>query len=429
MPRKPRPIATLLALLFAVASAAASDNPARMHVDGIARAIERHYYDAERGGRIADDLRAAAARGEFDDSDGEHDLATRLTDRLHPLDRHFRVHWAPPRGDAAADATPDLSPQDADRRINHGIRGVEVLPGNIGYLDLRQFAHFDPEDPQAPARQSIDAALELLAHVDALIIDLRDNGGGSPAMVGYLSSAFTPGDADIYNTFHHRQGTVSEAPVVPYASPRLDLPLYLLTSARTASAAEAFAYTLGNAGRAVLVGTSTAGAANPGMEVDAGHGFRVFVSTGTPISPITGDNWEGSGVRPDVATDASQALDAARALALEAVLASDPPAAEAVDTRWALEALRADGSARQAVDVDDYLGDYGTVGVDEADGRLRLRRGERPPLPLAPLGDDLFTVVGDPAQRVRFRRDAQQRVVALELLRSNGTVHRHRREG
>ena len=69
------------------------------------------------------------------------------------------------------------------------------------------------------------AALQLLSDSDAVIIDLRGNGGGSPAMVGYLTSAFTPKGADIYNTFHSRDGTFSEAPRDWYPSPRLDVKL------------------------------------------------------------------------------------------------------------------------------------------------------------------------------------------------------------
>lgn len=410
----------------AVKTAPAPSVDARTAVDGIAGVIAQYYHDAAQGARIAGELRADAARGAFDGS-APQVLATRLTDRLDPIDRHFKVRWAP--ADAGRDdRAPDLAPEDAARRDNHGIRRVEVLPGNVGYLDLRQFAAFNPEAAQAPARASIDAALNVLAHVDALIIDLRDNGGGSPAMVGYLASAFTPAGANIYNTFRLRERTISEAPPVPYAAPRLSMPLYVLTSARTGSAAESFAYTLGNAGRAVVVGTPTAGAANPGGEVDAGHGFRVFVSTGTPISPITGRNWEGVGVQPHVGTDAAQALATAHILALEAVLASGLPAAEAVDTRWALEALRAEAGPLRAVAWQDYLGDYGTVGIDQAEGRLRVRRGERPPLLLLPISDDLFAVVGNPAQRVRFQRDGRGRVTALELLRSNGALDLHPRE-
>lgn len=248
-------------------------------------------------------------------------------------------------------------------------------------------------------------------------------------MVGYLASAFTPRGADIYNVFHAREGTTSEAPGDWYPTPRLDTPLYLLTSARTGSAAEAFAYTLQNAGRVIVVGEATAGAANPGAEFEAGHGFRAFVSTGSPVSPVTGRNWEGDGVQPDVAVAPADALSTARVLALEAMLERDLPDADAVDARWALETLRAQAAPFGSAPFEDYTGDYGPVAVGTLDERLFLRNGRRPPQYLVPLGEDLFAVADDPGLRVRFERDAQGRVAALETLGSDGRSSRFRRGG
>ncbi|HJU38695.1 MAG TPA: S41 family peptidase, partial [Tahibacter sp.] len=156
------------------------------------------------------------------------------------------------------------------------------------------------------------AALARLAACDAIVIDLTGNRGGAPSLVGYLVSAFTPPGADIYNTFHARNGgTRSEAPAEPYATPMLTVPLYVLTSGRTASAGEAFTYTVKNAKRATIVGETTRGAANPGRFFETGDGYAVFVSDGTPVSPVTKTNWEGAGVAPDVAVPAGDALDAA----------------------------------------------------------------------------------------------------------------------
>jgi C-terminal processing protease CtpA/Prc len=138
-------------------------------------------------------------------------------------------------------------------------------------------------------------------------------------MVGYLVSAFTPKGANIYNTFRRRDGSDSEAPRDAYAHPRLSVPLYILISAHTGSAAESFAYTLKNAGRATIVGETSGGAANPGGPVNVGNGFSVFVPTGSPISPITNTNWEGTGVVPDVKVAPAAALGAARTLALQAL--------------------------------------------------------------------------------------------------------------
>jgi len=424
------PIASrgLSLILFAFTGAALATSDPRTNVEGVARTIEQNYFDAERARAIGAQLRAEAARGAFDRLTDARDLATTLTERLKPIDRHFAVSWspqdAPAQGAQARPAPPPADlPDDRVRRDNYGIRRVEVLPGNVGYVDLRLFADFDFGKPDQPARQAIEAALALTANADALIIDLRGNGGGSPAMVGYLVSAFTPKGADIYNTFHSREGTASEAPAQAYAKPRLDTPLYVLTSARTGSAAEAFAYTLKNARRATIVGEASGGAANPGATFDAGNGLRVFVSTGSPVSPITRTNWEGSGVQPDVAVDAAAALERARMLALQSIVERGPEA-DRVAARWALEALQA---KPQAVAFADYVGGYGALSIARDGERLSLHRGRRPPLALLPLGGDAFAAVDDPTLRVVFERDAGGKVVAFDTRTPDGPGSRHRR--
>jgi hypothetical protein len=426
MPR----IAGLGLALLAFAGALHAATP-RKNVANIAQAVEDNYFDVARGRQIAADLRAEAASGKYDALKDDRDLATALTDRLKPFDQHFTVRWTPPEpaGTAREPAARAAPATDHGRRTNYGVRRVEVQPGNIGYIDLREFAHFQFGQPDQPARRAIDAALQLVAGTDALIIDLRNNGGGSPAMVGYLASAFTAKGADIYNTFRTREGDVSEAPAEWHAAPRLQTPLYVLTSARTGSAAEALAYTLKNAGRARVVGEPSAGAANPGGAVAAGNGFSVFVSTGSPVSPITRTNWEGSGVMPDVAVPAATAFETAKALALEAVLRGDLPDAEKVDTRWALEALRAEATPPKDVPLDDYAGSYGALAIARDGDHLVLRRGRRPALTLVALGQDAFTVAAESSSRVLFERGADGKVIALETKTSEGASGRHRREG
>ncbi|MDC8013447.1 S41 family peptidase [Tahibacter soli] len=293
-----------LALLFASGAGAQT---ARKPVAAVASAIEDNYFDAARGKTIADDLRQASADGAFDALTEPAKLAEALTERLKPLDRHFRVTWSDGAGRSGPSAP---RPPSGD-----GIERVDVLPGNIGYLKLTHFANFEFGDRDAPVRRAIDAALARVAGSDAIVVDLRDNRGGSPNMVGYLVSAFTPRGADIYNTFHARNGgTTSEAPAEPYAQPMLTVPLYVLINGRTASAGEAFSYTVKNAKRATIVGETSRGAANPGGFVEVGDGYAVFVSDGTPVSPVTKTNWEGTGVAPDVAVPAAEALDKATEL-------------------------------------------------------------------------------------------------------------------
>lgn len=299
--------AALLLSAFAVLAQVPAPSP----VQAVANAIRDHYFDPDRGAQIADGLLAAAGRGELPGAETPQALADAMTARLKPLDRHFKVQWNAP----GADSGP--SPRGPRRDAAPLLRQVEVLPGNIGLLSLGEFAHFRFGDPDAPARRAIDGALSRLADTDAMVIDLRDNPGGSPNMVGYLTSAFTPRGADIYNTFHTREGLMSEAPRDWHPSPRLDVPVYVLINGRTGSAAEAFAYTMKNAGRATVVGEASGGAANPGRFFDLGDGFRVFVSTGSPVSPVTGTNWEATGVQPDLAVASDEALERVLALLRE----------------------------------------------------------------------------------------------------------------
>jgi hypothetical protein len=170
----------------------------RVVADRIAALIEERYFDPARAKVLAAELRAAAAKGEFDATTDPRDLAVVLTDRLRPSDAHFGVSWSPPGTAPAAGQPRPSEPSEAqqraeqalvERRLNYGFRSVGVLPGAIGYIDMSAFADFDGRSqPDAPARRAADAAVQLVSGADAVIIDLRDNGGGSPAMVGYLAS-------------------------------------------------------------------------------------------------------------------------------------------------------------------------------------------------------------------------------------------------
>lgn len=260
-----------------------------------------------------------------------------------------------------------------------------------------------------------------MADADAVIFDLRDNGGGAPSMVGYLTSAFTPANAPIYNVFHSREGTESEAPDVFHPNPRLEVPVYVLISARTGSAGEAFPYTLQGARRATIVGEASGGAANPGGMVPVGGGFAVFISQGSPRNPNTGGNWEGTGVIPDVAVPWDQALTRAHTLALEGIVAADNRRTDAV---WVLEALNATAPAS---DLSPYAGAYGEATVSVVGDTLHVVRGRRPPVVLSALGPDLFTVVGDPTRRVQFTRDGSGRVTTMDSLGLGGPGPRARR--
>jgi Peptidase family S41/N-terminal domain of Peptidase_S41 in eukaryotic IRBP len=421
-----RPIGLLLAICFAILVQPALGAP-RAVVDQIATIIENNYFDADKAREIATSLRADAQAGRFDALTDPRDLAARLTGRLQPLDHHFLVTCSQEQDRAASTrpasdggAGPVMSQETFERRNAYGFRRVEMLPGAIGYIDMRGFADFSFAKPNEPARTAADAALALVSSADAIIIDVRNNAGGSPTMVGYLVSAFTAPEADIYNVFRRRDGNDSERPKASYPNPRLDVPLYVLISGRTASAAESAAYTLQAAKRAVIVGEVSGGASNPGGEFPIDAGFHIFVSTATTINPLTGTNWEDVGVKPDVAVAPEYALERAEILALEAVLAKNTHGTENVETRWTLEALRAERSPPSGPSLSDYVGAYAGATISAENGHLALRRGRRPPWPLIRYRDDVFFVKHEPYRRVLFERDASRHVSRFQLVRAGG---------
>ena len=151
------------------------------------------------------------------------------------------------------------------------------------------------------------------------------------------------------------------------------------------------------------------------------------MSFATPINPITKSNWEGRGVTPDIEVKHEVALVTARRLALEALVAKGQPPELATDTRWALDALRAEAGASSPAPAADYAGAYGMMAVATAQGSLVLQQGRRPERTLLPLGNDRFAVLENPSQRAVFQRNAKGVVEALEVRQSYGDVQRHRR--
>ncbi|WP_296175253.1 S41 family peptidase [uncultured Brevundimonas sp.] len=414
--------ALLLAASPALARQAETPAAPRVVVGQIAAAIRDAYFDPAKAETIAAALEAEAAQGRYDALTDPRDLETALTARLEPYDQHFSVGRPAPSTPAAATpaTSSGLSPVPfpvVAARGGQGFRAVQILPGNVGLIDMRMFSHF--EGGEDLARRQADAALQMVSGADAVIFDLRNNGGGSPAMVGYLVSAFVGPDADVYNRFHSRDGEASEAPAQPYAAPRVDVPVYVLISGRTGSAAEAFAYTLQAAKRAVVVGETSGGAANPGGPVFTPSGYRVFISTGSPTNPLTGANWEKVGVRPDVAVPAEDALETAWKAALAAQSNATPAAA--TEAAWVREALDAKPAA---FDAAAYLGTYGGSVVQAGDDGLTWKNERRPAWRLRPLSPDLFFDADEPYRRIRFVRDEAGRVTALEVLDSQTGVSR-----
>ena len=222
-----------------------------------------------------------------------------------------------------------LAMRQMGRLDNFGIHRVERLDGNVGYLDVRRVP------VPANAGPAISAAMELVAGTYALIIDLRRNGGGAPEGVVYWCSHLVDEQPPTHlnDIFRGDTGETHQFWALPYVpGPRyLDRPVYVLTSSRTFSGGEDFAYTLQALGRAEVIGETTGGGAHPTRPFPVSAAVHIAVPFARSINPVTGTNWQGTGVVPDIAVPEAQAYDTAYAKALKHVLAMDdlfPPLAD-----------------------------------------------------------------------------------------------------
>lgn len=314
----------------------------RAIVGAAAAAYADGYVYRDRGNAIAEALRRQAARGDYDRPLRPAAFATALTRAIRAVqpDRHIEI-LAPAPG--AAPAVADAPRTRVERlgwiarlrRRNYDFVRVERLPGNVGYLRLDTFP--PPELAEATAA----AAMAFLAHSDAVIVDLRENGGGTNDMVRFLASYFFAEPtrlSRILNRARDPQLSI-ESTLTSVPGERMPIvDLFILTSAKTISAAEAFAFPLQQLGRAVVVGEVTAGAANGGEYIDLGDGFRAFVPDVHVYSPIDETSWEGRGVQPDIAAPAAQALAVAHREALRRLLASAKDTSARETLQGALEA-------------------------------------------------------------------------------------------
>jgi hypothetical protein len=281
----------------------------RTVVEKAGELLNANYVFPDRAEAATAQIAAALAAGEYDDLTTPEAFAEKLTSDLQSIthDKHMRVSTPPsllsPAGAAPLAQTPP--------RVYAGFARVDRLKGNIGYIKLLNFP-----PGSGPFAEAANQAMLDLAGTDLLIIDMRDNRGGSPDGVAYLCSFFFDPATPVHlNSIISRQAgtlefTTTEFRTRPVPNTYLGKPVYLLTSERTFSGGEEFLYNLQTQKRARLFGAVTGGGANPGGVRPLNLRFRMFITGGRAENPITRTNWEGTGVTPDVAVDEKLALQA-----------------------------------------------------------------------------------------------------------------------
>lgn len=288
-------------------------------IDSLLKELNDRYVFPEVAKKMETDIRARQKNKEYDSITSAQEFAKKLTDDLQSVsrDKHMRVRFSQrPIPVRKADEEETAEEKKENERMmkinNYGFVKVENMRGNIGYIDFRGFMN-----PEGGA-ETVAAAMNFVSNSDALIFDLRQNGGGDPAMVALICS-YLFGEKIHLNDLYWREGDKTEE---FWTNPKvigkkfLDKNVYVLTSNRTFSGAEEFSNNLKVLKRATIVGETTGGGANPGGMFRLTEHFGIFIPTGRAINPVTKTNWEGTGVEPDVKVPQDQALKTAYSLAL-----------------------------------------------------------------------------------------------------------------
>lgn len=280
-------------------------------VESACAALEAGYVFPDLGSKMAAAARAKLKAGDYAALATDSALARRLTEDFRAVSRdlHLAVRVAPPQARPSHDhdESQSLVRMAGD---NFGFRKVEVLPGNVGYIKFDLFVDHDD------AKKTASAALAFVQNADALIFDLRANGGGAPDMIRYISSYLFDSRTHLNDMLDRNATVVQEfwtLDDVPGKRLPPSLPVYVLTSSRTFSGAEEFAYNLKNLKRATIVGETTGGGAHPVRSHSIAGNLVLALPHMRARNPISGTNWEGVGVTPDIQAPADQALE--RALA------------------------------------------------------------------------------------------------------------------
>ena len=282
-------------------------------LEKVEKLSESKYVLPDKASIYAEEFRRLHESGHYSSIKTLKEFADQVSSDLVAITKDKHISFREIKSTTGAD-TPESSLRHPIRyhllgiKENKGFSKIEWKDGNIGYLDLRRFYTY------ADVKDLVTALMKLLSNANAIIIDIRENGGGSG---DYLSSYFLEHPTQLTGWYSREDQYLTEQWTSDYIGiePLTDIPLFLITSDRTFSAAESFAYDMKVRERAVIIGDSTKGGAHSVDLYNIDSQFEIYIPTVRAINPITGTNWEGSGVIPDIVVPAVNAFDTTLALA------------------------------------------------------------------------------------------------------------------
>ena len=424
---KPRIASCLLALIFSMftflAHGHAESTPMLDRdkiteiVNKVAELIQRFYIYEDVGNRISEDIKCKLGRGDYNGFKNIQRLTSRLTQDIQAVngDKHLQVLRFKEGTNAEDEGR-------VSKKDNYGFKKVEMMVGGIGYIDLREFSHPSSAGPTARS------AMHFLANSKALIIDLRNNGGGWSEMATLLSSYLFKNPV-LLSTGLTRYNNTSEETWTHYVEgPDFSgIPVFILMGKRSFSSAEWLAYQLQAMKRATIVGEVSKGGAH-GIEYfnERELGISIKVSTTRSINPVTGKDWEKVGVVPDIRIAEDRALEAACAAGLDTLITNSKNILDKELMQFYKTLFRGRSNPTDVSDtvLREYVGIYEN---DEYGAKIELQNGKPllavqgggPTLSMIPLERDKFELPGDYLLEMDRGPDQKIRKITIKFIKED----------
>ncbi len=398
-------------------------------VDSLSKALLNNYIFPDTAERMGAFIENRLRGGSYDKISGRPAFAQVLTEDIRSVynDAHISVSYDPQMQKNLADTTTANAAEKRRQNLaeyakeNFGFKKLEVLNGNIGYVLFDRFYGFNDS-----AKQVVNTAFSFLKNTNALIIDLRGNGGGSPDMEKYILSFLVPPGTQLSSVYerriHQTETAFTYQPSIAVSF--VGKPVYILVNRRSFSAAEAFCYDLQSMHRAIIIGETTGGGAHQVGPISISNGFIGLIPFARTISPVTGTNWEAVGVRPDVQISADSSLDAAVLLYYNYQLSNSKDSAEIKTIAWSRDMLQAKLHPYHADSsiAKTYSGHYGNRVISFENGQLYHSGPGGKKSKLVALSSTVYKVDDIDYMKIEFIKNEHGEVAEMNFIFSDGFV-------
>ena len=404
-------------------------------VNNLCKSLLDNYVFEDTAINMKNSLLKSLANGLYDSITNPQEFAVRLTTDLRNIydDKHLSIIFDPKMQENLAD-TSKLKEEEkrkqnrvAYAQENFGFKKVEILDGNIGYIYFDRFFGFNDE-----SKERVNSAFSFLKYANALIIDVRNNGGGSPDMDEYISSFLLQPKTQLSSFYERRNDSMELSytyqPDIPVSF--ASKPIYILVNRRTFSAAETFAYDLQHLHRATIIGETTGGGAHAVQPIDISNGFFGFIPYARAINPITKTNWEAVGVKPDVNAISDNAEEAAILIYYDYEIANLKDSDKIKKIQWAKTILDAKIHPYQ-IDTSilkNYTGKFGDEIFSYNAGALYARAKKGNPSRLIPLSQTSFKQIDIDYYKFEFLKNATGQVDGVLMTYDDGYTRIDKKE-